>query len=178
MSNLHDLSWGTKGLENVMEDDTSNNTNSSNKTNVKQQNYGSTSNMNDYLSSLEEGTVTSTASSRTCSSSIFCCCYDKNLGGGGLLDKHNNTANKHEKSKVNEFNFMLKTMAIWLIINATIIVVTNTWIPQLDFMNFTMSILFILMIIRLVGSITYACQRYKNKTSPWWSCCVRHVGEI
>ena len=120
MSNLHDVSWGTRPQGTVEN---------------APQNYG----------------TKSTAPS----------------------NNYQNLENIEEMQKGNQKNFMLKTVALWSCSNLILPVITSTSyavIPQVDFMNVTMGLLFTSMIIRMIGSTMYACQRYSARKSPWLSC--------
>ena len=122
MSNLHDVSWGTRPQGTVEN---------------APQNYG----------------TKSTAPS----------------------NNYQNLENIEEMQKGNQKNFMLKTVVLWLCSNLILVVITWTsfafiHVPQVDFMNVTMGLLFTSMIIRMIGSTMYACQRYSARKSPWLSC--------
>lgn len=166
MSNLHDVSWGTR--PEVPESSTQCSTD-------EEQGYGTATpvavrggvytDLNDFMGSLNEGT-----DDEESSHSSSCCCSYRGGGSEGATDPISVAEMQQDAQR----NFMLKTMALWLVSNLMLVLITSTSyavVPQVDFMNFTMGVLFSSMMIRLFGSTTYACSRYGKRKSPWWSCC-------
>ena len=153
MCNLHDVSWGTRPA--ATEDMTSN------KTNTNSTNYGSTMNRTpearirvrstsstalNHLLSDEDGDDLNSSGSKS-----LCCC-------GGR-----DSCNDQQKTKIADIqhDFMLKTVFLWIITNMGLIMMTEYAVGNQDlFMTVAMTLLFSIMIIRLFGSMIYACSRY------------------
>ena len=154
MGNLDDVSWGTRP---ETPDECSSRTYGSSAAAQPIAVRNGYSNVNDFISALNEGTDNEHVSTTN----------------GGCCSCSNNSA---AESSLRLTNFKLKTMALWLFSNLILVLITSTsyeLVSQRDFMGFIMAVLFASMIVRVIGSVFYACQRYKANTSPWWSCCVR-----
>lgn len=165
MGNLDDVSWGTRP---ETPDECSNRTYGSSAAAQPIAVRNGYSNVNDFIGALNEGTDNEHVSTN----GGCCSCFNNSATESSLLHRPNLEA----AHQVRLTNFKLKTMALWLFSNLILVLVTSTsyeLVPQRDFMGFIMAVLFASMVVRLIGSVFYACQRYKANTSPWWSCCVR-----
>ena len=72
-----------------------------------------------------------------------------------------------------QHDFMLKTVFLWLSSNLFLVLCTRYELfdPVL-FMEASMTLLFSIMVLRLIGSTMYALGRYCCCKSPWFRCCV------
>ena len=163
MSNLHDVSWGTRPeVEEVAAAAAAESTHGTNEKVVN-----SPLDMKQFRKSLEGESGAAAAAAAAAANARG--------GQGGVKDRE-------ARIQVQQRSFMLKTMGLWAISNVLLVLLMGgeggtayTIVPAEDFMNFTMGILFSSMIIRVMGSTYYAWHRYVDGMSPWWSCCKRRA---
>ena len=172
MSNLHDVSWGTR--PEVPEDSIDSTTQNDSRRNYgavhcveHQQQNGMYQGLDDFMESLDED-IDEELAQGNCS----CCCLCNN--NKQRRRSHAPSTSIADIQQTNQRNFMLKTCGLWLISNLTLVLITTSAyeiVSEVEFMNVIMGLLFTSMILRMIGSTIYACQRYSRKRSPWCSSC-------
>ena len=173
MSNLHDVSWGTR--PDVPEADGAPNGVRRRRSShgswllLQKQRGSNTVRVDRFREGIRKGT-TDHAEGGGCYHGSGCCAGETAANGG-------KPEPVEEMLKRTQRNFMLKTMALWTISNMLLVLLfggdgsSYTVMSADDFMHMTMGLLFTSMLFRMVGSMVYAFTRYREGTSPWWSCC-------
>ncbi len=175
MSNLHDVSWGTRPEVPEADGAPAGGVRRRRPSHgswllLQKQRANNTVRLDRFREGIRQGT-TEHAKGGGCGRHGRGCCAGGAAAGGGKPEP------VEEMLKRTQRNFMLKTMALWTISNMLLVLLfggdgsSYTIMTADEFMRLTMGLLFSSMVFRMAGSIWYACTRYREGTSPWWSCC-------